>query len=103
MQEPTYEVVWPLGKSVSERVPLANRASDLSGKTVCEVWDWLFRGGEIYPIIRESLAARYPGIKFVDYTAFGDTHGAKEKEVMAALPGRLIDYKCDAVISGIGA
>ncbi|MBI2908488.1 MAG: hypothetical protein HYX92_12660 [Chloroflexi bacterium] len=103
MSEPTYEVVWPLGRSAYETLPLASRKDDLSGKTVCELWEWLFRGDEIFPIVRELLSQRYPGIKFVDYTAFGDTHGAKEKAVIAALPEMLRKQGCQAVISGVGA
>lgn len=55
MSEPVYEVVWPLGKSVYEALPLASRDADLNGKTVCELWEWLFRGEEIFPILRELL------------------------------------------------
>lgn len=103
MAEPTYEVVWPLGRSVYEAIPLAKRNEGLEGKTVCEVWDWLFRGREIFPVISDTLAKKYPGIKIVDYNNFGDTHGPREKEVIKALPGLLRQNKCDAVISGIGA
>lgn len=103
MEEPRYDVVWPLGKSVCETAPLARGVPDLQGKKVCEVWDWLFRGDEIFPLLRELMSNLYPGIEFIDYTAFGDTHGAKEREVVAALPGRLHEYGCDAVISGVGA
>lgn len=103
MSEPMYEVVWPLGKSVYETVSLAQRVPDLRGKTVCELWELLFRGDEIFGIIRELLSKRYPDIKFVDYTVFGDTHGAKEREVIAALPGLLHKHHCDIVISGVGA
>lgn len=103
MTEPVYEVVWPLGRSVYEPVHLANRAADLSGKTICELWEWLFRGEEIFPILRESLSKRYPGIKFVDYTVFGNTHGSKEREIVAALPALLHKHGCDAAISGVGA
>ena len=103
MSEPMYEVVWPLGRSASEVVPLAPRVSDLSGKTVCELWDWLFKGDEMFPIIREKLRARYHGIKFVDYSVFGNTHGPNEAEVIAALPDLLRKHGCDLVISGVGS
>ncbi|MBI2909112.1 MAG: hypothetical protein HYX92_15820 [Chloroflexi bacterium] len=103
MQSPTYEVVWPLGRSAYETVPLVPRARDLSGKTVCEVWEYSFRGDEVFAILRELLSNRYPGIKFVDYRVFGDTHGPKEKAVIAALPGLLRENACDAVISALGA
>lgn len=103
MGEPVYEVVWPLGKSVYETLRLARRAPDLRGKTICELWDWLFKGDEVFPIIRESLLKRYPDIEFVDYTVFGNTHGPKEREVMAAVPDLLHKHGCDAVISAVGA
>ncbi|MBI2907332.1 MAG: hypothetical protein HYX92_06740 [Chloroflexi bacterium] len=103
MAEPVYEVVWPLGKSVYEPVALVPRASELQGKTVCELWDWAFRGHEMFPILRETLGRRFPGIKFVDYETFGDTHGPDEREAIAALPELLRKHRCDAVISAVGA
>ena len=102
MRESAYEVVWPLGKLVYEVVTSAPRISDFRGKTICALWDWLFKGEDIFPMIKELLQKRYPGIKFVDYTAFGNTHGGKQAEVVAALPDRLSEQGCDAIISGIG-
>ncbi|MBI2907641.1 MAG: hypothetical protein HYX92_08310 [Chloroflexi bacterium] len=103
MAQPTFEVVWPLGKSAYEPMHLAHRGQDLEGSTICELWEWMFRGDEIFPMLRELLSKRYSGIKFVDYNVFGDTHGPKEREVIAALPELLRKHKCDAVISGVGA
>ncbi len=99
----SYEVLWPRGKKAVEIMPLAKRLDTLSGKTIGELWDWVFRGDEIFPILEEELAKRYPGIKFVSYKVFGPTHGGKEAEVVSSLPQMLIDKKCDAVISGVGA
>ena len=59
-------------------------------------------GDDIFPMIEEELSKRYPGIKFVSYHEFGSTHGGSEPEVLAALPAKLKQNKCDAVISGIG-
>jgi len=101
--EPVYETVWPLGKSVSEQVSLAPPVSDLSGKTVGEVWDWLFKGDAMFSVIRERLRQRYPGINFVDYTVFGNIHGRRERDVVAKLPERLRAQGCEVVISGVGA
>ena len=98
-----YEVVWPLGRRASALATPTKRVADLSGKTVCELWDLLFRGEEIFPLIREELSKLYPGIKFVDYSNFGNTHGANQTELVAALPKILEQHGCDAVISGIGA
>ena len=98
-----YEVVWPLGKSAYEtRAPNA-RVADLSGKTVGELWDYLFRGEEIFPLVREKLTELFPGIKFVNYDVFGNVHGPQQRELVADVPKLLELHGCDAVISAIGA
>lgn len=102
MREPRYEVVWPLGKLAYQTLSLAPRVSDLRDKTVCELSDWLFRAEEVFPMIRQLLQKQYPGSKFVDYTTFGNTHGPKESEVIAALPELLRKHRCDIAISGVG-
>jgi hypothetical protein len=56
----------------------------------------------MFPVIEKELAKRYPGIKFVGYDVFGCTHGPEEREVLAALPDKIRENKCDAVISGVG-
>ncbi|MBI2910241.1 MAG: hypothetical protein HYX92_21575 [Chloroflexi bacterium] len=103
MSEPVYEVVWPLGASMYNPQATAREVTDLSGKTVCQLWDWVFRGNEIFPAVAEILSKRYPGIKFVHYDVFGNTHSPKEREIVAHLPEMLRDQGCDAVISGVGA
>ncbi|MFH1652280.1 MAG: hypothetical protein ABID87_09315 [Chloroflexota bacterium] len=102
MSEPAYEVVWPLGKTVYEPVDVPAPVTDLNGKTICELWDWVFTGEEMFPKIREVMTRRYPGIKFVDYNTFGNTHGTNEAEIMKSLATQLRKHGCDAVISGIG-
>ena len=101
--EPVYEVVWPLGPSAYKtRAPQA-RIADLSGKTVGELWDYLFRGEDIFPLVRAELKARFPGIKFVTYDVFGNVHGPQQRELVADVPRLLKQHGCDAVISAIGA
>ena len=102
MRELGYEVVWPRGKKATETVHFAKRLDTLEGKTIGNLWDWAFRGDEIFTTIEKELAKRYPGIKFVGYEEFGSTHGGKEAEVLVALRDKLKQNKCDAVISGIG-
>ncbi|MGG5809313.1 UGSC family (seleno)protein [Falsiroseomonas sp. CW058] len=102
-QEPGYEVVWPLGRKVFPEVATQDRVADLSGKTVAEFWDYLFRGEDIFPILRERLSARYPGIRFVTYDTFGNLHGPNQRELVARVPDLLKAHKVDAVISAIGA
>ncbi len=101
--EPTFKVLWPLARKAVKAHTAAQPIPDLSGKTVGELWDYIFRGDVMYPMIREHLRALYPGIKFVDFSVFGNTHGPKEKQVIAELADKLKAHGCDAVISGIGA
>ncbi len=82
---------------------LSSPVPDLNGKTVGELWDWLFKGDEMFAMIRERLSKRFPGVKFIDFSTFGNIHGSSEREVIAALPVLLRQHGCDAVISAVGA
>lgn len=101
--EGRFEVVWPLAKKAARAASTASAVGDLSGKTVAELWDYIFRGEIIYPMIRERLRGRYPGVKFVGYSHFGNIHGPKQRDIVAGLAAKLRELGCDAVISGIGA
>ena len=103
MAEPKYEVVWPLGRLAYRTLSFKPRIHDLNGKTICELSHLSFRMDELFPAVREVLKKQYPDIKSVEYSVFGNIHGSNEAEVIAALPDLLHKYKCDAVISGIGA
>lgn len=101
--EPRFEVVWPLGRKAVGATACAQRLDDLNDKTVCEIWDGIFRGDSIFPRVREYLKAKYPRVKFVDSSHFGDFYGARDREVIADLPARLKESGADAAIVGIGA
>lgn len=103
LSEATYQVVWPLGKPAYQTRSPNARVPDLRNKVVAETWDYLFRGEEIFPILREELATRFPGIRFVTYEVFGNLHGPQQRELIARVPGLLKQHKVDAVISAIGA
>jgi hypothetical protein len=94
-------VVWPRGSKTVDVRPLAKRLDTLDGITIGELWDDLFRGDEIFPLLREELGRRFPGIRFVDYRVFGSTHGGTEHRTMAELPDKLREHGVDAVISGM--
>ena len=100
--EGRYAVLWPRGEKTIEVTDLAKRHDTLEGKTVCGLWDYLFRGDEIFPMLEEGLKQRYPGITFISYEEFGSTHGEDEHEVLATLPQKLKTLGVDAVISGMG-
>ena len=97
-----YAVVWPRSAKVVEVKPLAKRLDTMDGKKVAFLWDDLFRGDEIWPILKQELSARYPGLTFVDHDAFGSTHGDEEHRVLAELPDKIRSMKIDAVVSGMG-
>ena len=98
----TYPVVWPRGPKAGEISPLAERPAGLDGKKIAFLWDYLFRGDEIFPMLASELTARYPGVEFVGHETFGSTHGDEEHEIVASLPERLREMEVDAVISGMG-
>ena len=62
-----------------------------------------FRGNEVFEFLEEGLKARFPGVKFVSWREFGNTHGSDEREVVAALPKKFKEMGVDAVISGMGS
>jgi hypothetical protein len=96
-----YRVVWPRGIRMVQATDVAPRLSTLEGKTIGQLWDDLFRGDEIFPILEEELLRRFPGVRFVRYDTFGSTHGRDEQRVLAELPDRLKRLEVDAVISGM--
>jgi len=96
-----YRVVWPRGARTVQPADVAPRLSTLEGKTIGQLWDDLFRGDEIFPILEEELGRRFPGVRFVRYDTFGSTHGRDEHRVLAELPEKLRRHEVDAVISGM--
>lgn len=96
-----YRVVWPRGPKTIGVTDLAPRLAGLEGKIIGELWDDLFRGDEIFPILEEELGRRFPGVRFVRYDVFGSTHGADEHRVLAELPDKLKRHGVDAIISGM--
>ncbi len=66
------------------------------------LWDYLFRGDELFPVLDKELRNRFADIDIVDYTEFGNLHGADEKEKVAALGDELRRRQVDAVVSAMG-
>ncbi|MBI3937243.1 MAG: hypothetical protein HY323_09715 [Betaproteobacteria bacterium] len=103
MSAEKFEVLWPLGRKAVEVTQPAARLPDLNGKTICELWDVIFRGETIYPLLREHVRKKFPGARLVEYSEFGNFYGPREREVIADLPAKLRERGCDAAIVGIGA
>lgn len=66
------------------------------------MWDHLFRGDELFPVLAAELRRRHPGIDIVDHTEFGNLHGADEAARLDRLPDDLRTRGVDAVVSGMG-
>jgi hypothetical protein len=96
-----YRVVWPRGARTVQTADVAPRLRTLEGKTIAQLWDDLFRGDEIFPILEAELGRRFSGVRFVRYDVFGSTHGRDEARVLAELPDKLRQHEVDAVISGM--
>lgn len=97
-----YEALWPRSPRQVGVKPLARRLDTLNGKTVAQLWDYVFRGDEVFALLEEGLKKRYPDIRFVSYKEFGNTHGSDEREVLNALARKFKELKVDAVVSGMG-
>lgn len=102
MTDPNYDVVWPKSASGVTKRPIAERITVLEGATVAFLWDYVFRGDEIFPIVEKELRNRFPAIEIVGYDEFGNTHGSDEHKMISALPDRLRTRGVDAVVSGMG-
>ena len=96
-----YEVVWPSGERMQAQRPLAKRLDTLNGKTIAQLWDYLFFGDEVFTTLEQRLREQYPGVKFVSWREFGTTHGVNEKELLASLPQRFKELGVDGAISSM--
>ena len=96
-----YEVVWPCGERKQAQRPLAKRLDTLNGKTIAQLWDFLFFGDEVFTVLEEKLRGQFPGVKFISWREFGSTHAVNEKELLASLPQRFKELGVDAAISSM--
>jgi hypothetical protein len=103
--EPLYEVVWPLGRQIGDQKGLSERQGRLDGSTIGFVWDYIFKGDQMFEVVKAQLAQSYDGVEFVDYPAFGNIHGTntEERSSVVGLPDRLRELGVDAVVVGVGA
>ena len=100
--EPTYDVLWPQSPMGVQPRRHASRVGDLTDAKVAFLWDHLFRGDELFPLLQQELEQLHPGIEIVPHDIVGNTHGGDEAEVIGALPRTLRDRGVDAVVSGMG-
>jgi hypothetical protein len=100
--EPVYEVVWPKSARGVQRRRAATRLPTLQGARIGFVWDYMFRGDELFPVLERELRSRFAGVEIVGYESFGNIHGPNEHQLVEALPGTLDEHSVDAVVVGNG-
>ena len=102
-----FEVQSPEGLEAVERRGPAPRLETLDGKTVCEIWNGVFKGDVTFPMIREQLTQRYPGARIIPFTEFPHAPASDDPARQRALAREIAELAarqgCDAVISGNGA
>jgi hypothetical protein len=98
-----FEVYWPRSPRRQTNKSFARRPPSLDGKVIGLLWDYLFRGDEVYRLLQEGLKERFPTVRFINWSEFGNMHGSDERKVLAELPGRLKELKVDLVLSAMAA
>ena len=100
------EVFSPIGAEVVTKSASAPRLDTLAGKTIGETWNDDFKGDVMFPVYRELLKARFPGVRFVPYTEFPASpwKGSPEhqRDVARQIAKLAREKGCDALISGNG-
>lgn len=99
--EPRYDVVWPRSARAVQARRVAARLESLRGARVAFLWEYLFRGDELFPVLADHLRRDYD-VEVVGYEVFGNTHGPDELRVIAELPDALRRWRVDAAVSGVG-
>jgi hypothetical protein len=106
MSEATFEVVWPSGRSARASLgDVSVRPDTLDGLTVAFIWDYLFRGNEIFELLAGEIESRYRGVTIVGHEVFGDIQVATTdgRANLAALPERLQANGVDVAVVAVGA
>jgi hypothetical protein len=100
-----FDVVWPLAptRKAAAAVEQVERSDQMNGRRIGLLWDYLFRGDEIFQVVKQEVAARYADVTFIEPDVFGNLHGHDEDEVIARLPDVLRRSGVDSVIAAVGA
>ena len=103
MSEHEFEVVWPSSRHRSSEIGDVEGLGELDGKRIAFLWDYIFKGDEMFEIIEESLEKQFPGVEIVGYDEFGNFRGPNELETFKTLPGKLIEMGVDGAVIGVGS
>jgi hypothetical protein len=92
------EVYDPTG-AVEVSYDHAPRLTDLNKATICELSNRMWEYQRIFPLLREMLSQRFPGLKIIPYDEMPNVY-TTEPEEMAAV---LLEKGCDGAILGNAA
>ena len=102
-----YSVVSPAGMPAAQATRPAPRLADLNGKTIAEVWNGVFKGDVVFPLVRSALQRRYPGVHIIPYTEFHHLPGSdvpsEQRALVAEILGQARTKGVQAIITGMGA
>ena len=79
-----YEVVYPLGKSTNVERGVASKLKSLEGMTIAELSNHKFGSALTFEVIERVLGRRFPTLKIIPHSEFGNTYGNAESEVVKA-------------------
>ena len=104
------QVVWPSSRiHVPEFTPAPRlKESDLNQAVILEFNHMHYRGVEIFPILREELKRRYPGITIIPWDTLGDFRDMRnfsgyECEKWPGLKKFIEEHHVTAAVGGMGA
>ena len=106
VNEPAFGVVHPVSRRPAVAQAGAGQAGNadlpsLAGQKIALVWDYVFRGDDVFRLVKERFGTGQSGTEFVDYEVFGDIHG--HDEPLDRLPARLEEMGVDGTIVATGA
>jgi len=100
------EVISPIGGKSIPRKTIAPPLKTLEGKTICETWNLEFKGDYMFPLYRELLKKRYPGVKVIPYNEFPSSAIGGSPEYQRKVAREIVHLAkqkgCDVLISGNG-
>jgi len=103
--EPQFSALWPVEPTAPAESVDVPTMGDLDGRTVAFLWDYLFKGPEMFDLVASSLRKDYPTMSFVGHEVFGNIHatGDEERRVLAEIPDKLRQWGVDAAVLAVGA
>jgi hypothetical protein len=102
-EEHEFEVVWPSSRRRTVAVAPVDAIGGLNGKRIAFIWDYRFRGDEMWAVFKQAMRNRYPNVGFIEHEEFGDVHGVNEVNVLQQMKTKLRELRVDGAIVGVGA